>query len=122
MDDFSKICNICSIIKVPACYENQSKLTCINLIHQKNFYDSNATETGQSDFYRMTITIMETTFCKQEPKIIHDRDYKIFSNNAFRKDLLLEELSNGHASESDNLSSFINARVKALYKQRVLCA
>ena len=63
---------------------------------------------------------MKTTFRKQESKIIHQRDYKNFSNNAFRKDLLQETSSNGHVWEPDNLSTFINAGVKALNKHMVL--
>ena len=59
---------------------------------------------------------MKTTFSKQKPKIIHYWDYKKFSNNAFREDLLLEVSSNSHALEPGNLSSFINAGVKVLNK------
>ena len=70
---------------------------------------------GLSDFHEMTIIIMKTTFCKQEPKIIHYWDYNFFSKNAFREDLLLEA-SNGHASQPDNLTSFVNTGVNALNK------
>ena len=48
------------------------------------------TETDLSNFQKVTITIMRITFRKEEPKIIHSRGYKHFSDNAFREDLLLK--------------------------------
>ena len=122
-DELCNICNLFSLTKVPICHKNPSKLTCIYLMltnPSESFYNSCAIETGLPDFHKMTITIMKTTFRKQEPKIIHHRDYKNFSNNAFRKDLLLEASCNGHVSEPDNFPSFINAGVKALNKHMTL--
>ena len=86
---------------------------------RKCFYNSSAIETDLSDFLKMAITIMKTTFLKEEKKIQHT-DYKNFSNNAFRKDLLLKASSNGHVSERDILSSFINTGLNALNKHMAL--
>ena len=43
--------------------------------------------TGLSDFHKMIITVMKTTFPKAEPKIVIYRDYKNFIENDFRNDL-----------------------------------
>ena len=104
MNDLSDKQNLCSLIKVPACCKNLTKSTCIDLELTnlpKIFYNQRAIETGLSDFYKMTITIMQTTFCKQEPKIIPYRDYKNFLQ------VLLEASFNDYDSGTGNLSSFI---------------
>ena len=36
--------------------------------------------TGLSDFHKMTVTVMKTTFQKLDPKIIHYRDYRKYCN------------------------------------------
>ena len=45
-------------------------------------------ETGLSDFHNMTVTVMKTTFEKLNPNIIHYRDYRKFSNDKFRENLI----------------------------------
>ena len=64
----------------------------------------------------MTITIMKTTFHKQESKIVIYRDYNNIFINVLREDLLLETSSNHHLSEPVSLSSFITAGVNARIK------
>ena len=54
---------------------------------QTNF---NVIETGLSDFHRLTVTIMKTSFQMLGPKIINCRTYKYFDNEDLRKDLLVE--------------------------------
>ena len=57
------------------------------------FPSSCVVETGLSDFHRMTVTVMKTTFKKFKPRIIHDRDYTNFQNDQYR-DELTPKLSN----------------------------
>ena len=117
VDYFCNIYNLCGLIKVPICYKNPSKPTRIDVMLTnlpKSYYNSCTVETTLSDFHKMTVIIMKTTFRKQEPNKIDSKDYKKFSSNAFREDLPLEVSSNGHSSEPDNPSSFINVGVKAL--------
>ena len=67
------------LIKEPTCYKNPEIPSCIDLILTNNpkcFQSSCVLETGLSDFHRMTVTVMKTTFKKFEPRIIHYRDYK----------------------------------------------
>ena len=44
-------------------------------------------DTELSDFHKMVVTFMKTTFRKLEPKIINFRKYKNFSNDIFRDTL-----------------------------------
>ena len=73
------------------CYKNQENLPRIDLIltyNPNSFQNSGVIEIGLSDFYKMTLTIMKTTFEKLKPNIIHYRDYRKFSNDKFRENLI----------------------------------
>ena len=56
-----------------------------------------------SNFHKMTITILRSHLNKLEPNIIHYRNYKIFSNDAFRSELVIE---NGNLQNYNDLDSF----------------
>ena len=59
--------DLSSLIKVPTCYKNLEKPSCIDMILTnplKSFQNSSVAETGVSDFYKMTVTVMKTTFEK----------------------------------------------------------
>ena len=93
------------LIKEPTCYKNPNKSSCIDLILTKkprSFQHSFVIETGLSDFYKMTVTVMKTFFEKLQPRVLKYRDYKYFANDKFRTDLLsglgkanIEEKQNG---------------------------
>ena len=40
-----------------------------------------------SDFHRLVVIVIETTYKKLKPKIIAYRNYKTFSNDSFREEL-----------------------------------
>ena len=72
------------------CYKNQGKPTCMDLILTNcpgSFQNSCVVETGLSDFHKMVVTVMKTSYRKSQPKIIHYRNYKNFSNDIFRDSL-----------------------------------
>ena len=56
-----------------------------------------------SNFHKMTITILRSHLNKLGPNIIHYRNYKIFSNDAFRSELVIE---NGNLQNYNDLDSF----------------
>ena len=73
------------LIKEPTCYKIPGNLFCIDLILTNNpkcFQTSCVVETGLSDFRRMTVTVMKTTFKKFEPKVTHYRYHKKFSKRS----------------------------------------
>ena len=47
-------------------------------------------ETCLSDFHQMTIAVMKVSFQKVKPKIITYRNYKLFSNELYKEDLVFE--------------------------------
>ena len=79
------------------------------------FQGSYLIETGISDFHKMTLTVMRTYFKKQETKIISYRDYKNFSNNDFRYDLI-NELSKNNI-EISKLDGFVDTFLNILNKK-----
>ena len=52
----------------------------------------------------MTLTILRSHLNKLRPRIIHSRDYKKFSNDAFRSELVIEI---GSPQSYKNLDSFL---------------
>ena len=83
-------CNLTSMVNKATSYKNPHKPTCIDLILTNcpgSFQNSCVVETGLSDFHKMVVTVMKTSYRKSQPKIIHYRNYKNFSNDIFRDSL-----------------------------------
>ena len=81
-----------NLIKDNTCFKNTEKHSRIDLIitnRPKCFQNSVALETGLSDFYQMTLTVMKVFYKKQKPTIIPYCNYKHFSN-----DLLMTDVQN----------------------------
>ena len=88
--DFCTSFKLTSMINKPTCFKNPEKL-CIDLILTncpRSFQNSCVIETGLSDFHKLVVTVMKTTYKKSQPKIITYRDYKYFNNDGFREALL----------------------------------
>ena len=75
MESFCDSYRFKSLIKDPTCFKN-------------SFQNSWVIETGLSDFHKMIVSVMKTTFQKLKPRIVQYRDYTQFSNDNFRKKLL----------------------------------
>ena len=83
---FVKHITLTNLTKQPTNYKNTDNPTCIDLILTnvpRTFQSTCVIETGLSDFYLMTLTIMTKTFKKQRPRIINYRSFKRFSNKEF---------------------------------------
>ena len=79
--------NLTSMVNKATCFKNPDKPTCIDLILTNcpgSFQSSCVAETGLSDFHKMVVTVMKTSYRKSQSKIIHYRNYKKFSNDIFR--------------------------------------
>ena len=88
--DFCEIYSCKNLIKDNTCFGNPSKPSCIDLIitnRPKSFQNSVTVETGLSDFYKMTLTVMTVFHKKQKTNIVTYRNYKHFSNEAFMFDV-----------------------------------
>ena len=78
----------------------------------KSFQNSSVVETGLSDFHRMIVTVMKTSFQRLPPKIMHYRDYSNYDNNMFCVSLF-NELSKLKI-EAIDLNKFITAYIDTL--------
>ena len=90
LSNFMSVHNLKAFIKQKTCFKNPKNPTCIDLILTKSprsFQNSNVFETGLSDFYKLTITVLKQYFPKLKPKIVNYRDYQNFQNNEFRAEL-----------------------------------
>ena len=91
MKEFCEIFNLKNLVKEPTCYKSTLNPTCIDLMITNRchcFQNREAVETGLSDFHKMAITVLRTSFKKAPPKIIAFRDYKTFSNEIFHLELV----------------------------------
>ena len=62
-----------NLIKDGTCYKNPENPSCIDVILTNNpnsFQNSGVIKTGLSDFHKMTVTVMKTTFGKLKSNII----------------------------------------------------
>ena len=112
MDEFSGIYDFKSLIKEPTCYKSLDNPSCIDLIltnRSNSFQNTNVLETGLSDFHKLTVTVLKTTFKKCPPKIITYRNYKKFSQTHFRDelDLFLSDPSLTYASNDVFVNTFM---------------
>ena len=91
MIDFCQPYKMENLINNFTCYKNPNKPTCIDLMltnKPRFFNNSSVAETGPSNFLKMTLVVMRACFVKQTPKVVYYRDYKKFSNDLFRNDIL----------------------------------
>ena len=104
MESFCKSYRFTSLIKCLTCFKNLEYLSCINLILTNSSYSFQnfcVIETGLSDFHKMVVLVMKTTFQKLKPRIVQYKDYTQFSNDDFRKKLL-ENLSLENINTNSN--------------------
>ena len=91
MKDSCKSYNLKSLVRVPTCFKNPENPSCIDLILTNSpyfFQSSCVIETGLSGFHKMTVAVIKASFQKLKPKIISFRNYKLFSNELYKKDLV----------------------------------
>ena len=108
MEEFCSFCNFQNLIKDPTCFKNSEKPTIIDHIltnHPRCFQYSRVYKAGLSDFRRPTLTVLKVYHSKPNAKIIQYRDYKNFTDERFRRDLLRElSLQNVQRNELINLN------------------
>ena len=118
--------NLKNLVKHPTCYKNVENPSCIDLFLTNSFLSFQHTttvETGLSDFHKMAVTVLKTTFPKAQPKIIYYRDYKNFDLSMFRNELRLELRKNEDQGYFHFEVTFLRVLEKhAPMKQKVLRA
>ena len=87
--------------------------SCIDLIlmnSPRRFQNSSVVGIGVTDFHRMIVTVLKTTFQRLPPKIRNYRSYKNFDNEMFRA-CLFNDLSQ---EDLGNLKNFIKICIDTL--------
>ena len=102
MYEFCYLFSFASLIKDHTCFksvDNPSRVDLILTNMQKSFQNSMVIETGLSDFHKLTLTVLKTSFRKKPPTVIEYRNYKRFSHTKFRNELgyFLNRVNLGHA-------------------------
>ena len=99
-----------NLIKDATCYMQYLILT----NNPNSFQNSGVIETGLSDFHKMTVTVMKTTFEKLKPNIIHYRDYRKFSNDKFRENLISRLSTENIRVDCNGMEKFLQICIKTL--------
>ena len=114
---FCETYDLSSLINVPTFYKNPEKPSCIDLIltnRPKIFQNSSAVETELSDFHKMTLTVMKTTFEKLKPRICYFRKWNEFCNEKFRTQVLTKLSMENINNSSSGINKFLEICVNTL--------
>ena len=90
--DFMNSYSLKNLVKEPTCFKAEN-LTCSDLILTNRYRSCQHTttiKTGLSNFLKMVVTVLKTTYQKTGPKIVNHRDYKNFTEQTFKQDLRAE--------------------------------
>ena len=108
--DFCDIYSFKNLIKEATCFKNPTNPKCIDLMltnRNRSFQNLSVIESGLSDFYKMTVTVLRSFLKKSKPKVISYRDHKNFTNNNYRS--FIEELSgNLNITNNTALDTFLD--------------
>ena len=115
LKEFCNLYSLKNLIKKPTCFKDPDNPKVMDLLltnRPRSFCNSVTLEARLSDFHKLTLTVLQTYFKKQAPKTTNYQNYKNFSNELFRADLI-KELSNNNIPE-DDLIGFLDACKKSL--------
>ena len=79
-----------NLAKIVTCFKNSFKPTSIDLFvttENTNFQNTVAVCSGLSDFHKLVLTVLKTSFDKNTPCEVLYRCYKNFSSESFNEDL-----------------------------------
>ena len=102
LSNFLEIYGLKNLVHEKTCFKSLTNPTCIDLLLtncSKSFQNTTVVSSGISDFHKMVVTVMKTTFPKVKPKQIFYRDYKRFNDSMFK----------------DDLKMHLNANIKHIY-------
>ena len=81
-----------SLIKDETSYKNSENPSSIYLIltnNPRSFQNSCVIQTGLSDFHRMAVTAMKTSFKRLKPRVINYKSINLLKTNYFEKNYYL---------------------------------
>ena len=112
--------DLSNLVKEPTCFKSNNP-RCIDLILSnrcRSFQHTTTIETGLSDFQKMIVAVLKTTYQKIGPTAINYRDYKNFSEPIFLREIK-REMDKFTTTDID-YSSFQNCFGKVLDKHALI--
>ena len=100
---FFQMHNFKNLPDKPICNKNLTNPSCVKMIitnKLRSFQNSCTFETGLSNFHKVTLTVLKSSFAKQKPRVLNYRNCKFFNNTLFR-DQVLNKLRNSNLQISD---------------------
>ena len=104
-----------NLVREKACFKNIENPSCIYLFitnSHKSFQNTTVLSSGLSDCHKMIVTVMKSTFPRNEPKIVYYRDHKSSIERKFRNDLKNEL----QRKVPKDYHTFHDLFIKVLYK------
>ena len=100
-----------NLVKDKTCFKSIENPSCIDLFltnHSNSFQSTTTIASGLSDFHKLVVTVLKTTFSKAKPQVISYRSYKHFDQETFRTRLRqnLEKSKSVHYTEFESI--FLN--------------
>ena len=90
LDDFMDEFHAKNLVKEPTCFKNPENPSSIDMFvtnSQGSFQKTTAISTGLSDFHKMIVTVMKTTYPKVDPIIKYYRNFSKCNVKDFEQDL-----------------------------------
>ena len=88
--NFLELYNLKSLVKENTCFKSIQNPSCVDLFLtncNRSFEYTKAISTGCSDFHKMVVTVLKTTFKKAKPREIIYRSFKHFNRDNFKEQL-----------------------------------
>ena len=92
MSTFLNTYSLKNLVKEKTCFKSLQNPSTVDLFLTNNsryFQGTRAISVGISDFHKLIITVMKTTFEKLPPRKLSYRSYRKFNEDDFRNDLLM---------------------------------
>ena len=85
---FSNGNNLYNLIKSNTCFRGKDSFIDLFLTNRKYWFKFRGSyKTGTSDYHDMIYSMLKSCFNNTEAKLLNNRDYKKFSQEAFKEDL-----------------------------------
>ena len=105
LDDLMDAFHAKNMVKEPTCFKNPQNPSCIDLFITNScgsFQKTTTVSTGLSDFHKMIVTVLKTSYPKAQPKEIPYREFSKYNVKDFQQDLKVKL----EADKGDTYDSF----------------
>ena len=110
-----------NLVKESTCFKNPDNPSCIDLFltnSSNSFVNTSTVSTGLSDFHKMIITVLKTTFPKAKPRIVTYRDFSKYRKEEFGRELKINLETNGQNNYESFENIFLECSTHMLLQKR----